>query len=51
MDQVKSIAEWVRERGVGEEQLLADAALDKKVFDAILHGRYTPSPEQRRRLA
>jgi hypothetical protein len=51
MDNVKSIAEWMKERGVGTDALLAATGLDRKVLDRIVHGRYTPSPEQRRRLA
>lgn len=51
MDSIKNVAEWVQERGISSEQLLDAAALDRKVFEAILHGRYTPSPQQRQRLA
>jgi hypothetical protein len=39
------------DRGVAVEEVLAASALDRKVLDAIIHGRYTPSPQQRRRLA
>jgi ribosome-binding protein aMBF1 (putative translation factor) len=51
MRQIRSITDWMAERGVGLEELLAASALDKKVLDAIVHGRYTPSPQQRQRLA
>ena len=47
---VKSVAEWMAERGVGVEQLIESAALPRRV-EAIVACRYTPSPEQRGRLA
>jgi hypothetical protein len=49
--QVKTIAEWMTERGVGLAELVEASALDKRVVEAISQGRYTPSPEQRRCLA
>jgi lambda repressor-like predicted transcriptional regulator len=39
------------ERGLGLEELLAGSGLERKVLDAILQGRYTPSPQQRQRVA
>jgi hypothetical protein len=39
------------ERGLGLRELLAASALDAKVLQAMVAGRYTPSPEQRRRVA
>jgi len=51
MDTIRSIPDWMAERGIGPEVLQERAALDKKILDAIIHGRYTPSPEQRRRVA
>jgi len=51
MEKARSVTEWMAERGVTPEEVLASSALDRKVFDAIIHGRYTPSPQQRRRLA
>jgi lambda repressor-like predicted transcriptional regulator len=39
------------ERGVSMEGLLAAAALEKKILEAIVAGRYTASPQQRQRLA
>ena len=41
MAHVKTVAEWMAERGIG----LAD------LVEAIAHARYTPSPQQRQRLA
>ncbi len=39
------------ERGTTPAQLVESSALDQRIVEAIVHGRYTPSPEQRRRLA
>ena len=50
MAQVKTIAEWMTERGLGVAELIEASALDKRVVEAIVHDRYTPSPEQRRCL-
>lgn len=51
MDKIRSLAEWMVERGLSREDLLQQTVFDTKVFDAILSGRYTPSPQQRQRLA
>jgi transcriptional regulator with XRE-family HTH domain len=51
MAHVKTVADWMTERGLDLAQLVEASALDRRVVDAIVHGRYTPSPEQRRRLA
>ena len=51
MDVIKSPSEWMLERGISREQLLATSALPARVLDAILAGRYTPSPQQRHQLA
>jgi ribosome-binding protein aMBF1 (putative translation factor) len=51
MAQVKTVAEWMAERGIGAAQLVEMTGLDKRVVEAIIHGRYTPSPAQRQRLA
>jgi hypothetical protein len=47
----KSVTDWMADRSIGLEQLLAASTLDKKVLEAIIKGRYTPSPQQRRRVA
>src|SRR5437588_12593443 len=49
--QIKAVIDWMAERHVALAELVAASALDDRVVDAIVHGRYTPSPEQRRRLA
>jgi hypothetical protein len=51
MAQIKTAAEWMAERGLTLAALVEASALDARVVEAIVQGRYTPSPEQRRRLA
>jgi hypothetical protein len=51
MARVKTVSEWMAERGVGLAELVAAAALERRVVEAVMHGRYTPSPQQRQRLA
>jgi transcriptional regulator with XRE-family HTH domain len=48
---VKSMADWLAERGLGLDGLVDASGLDRKVVEAIVRGRYTPSPQQRQRLA
>jgi hypothetical protein len=38
-------------RGIGSEQLISLSGLEPRIVTAIVEGRYTPSPEQRQRLA
>jgi hypothetical protein len=51
MPPVKTIAELMAERGMDLAGLVDASALDKRVVGAIVAGRYTPSPQQRQRLA
>jgi hypothetical protein len=51
VEQIRSIAEWMAERGLDADGLLTASGLDRKVLEAIVQGRYTPSPQQRRRVA
>jgi len=51
MAEVKSVTHWLSDRGMGLADLVAASALDRKVLDAIVQGRYTPSPQQRQRVA
>jgi transcriptional regulator with XRE-family HTH domain len=51
MAQVKTVADWMAERGTSLAALVAASGLDKRVVQAIANGRYTPSPQQRQRLA
>jgi transcriptional regulator with XRE-family HTH domain len=48
---VKAVADWMAGRGLSVEKLIEATGLDRKVVEAIVHGRYTPSPQQRQRLA
>ena len=41
----------MEEIGMSPEQLVASSGLDVKLVRAIVTGNYTPSPEQRQRLA
>jgi hypothetical protein len=47
----KNLADWMADRNITLDQIVAVSALDKKVVEAIMHGRYTPSPQQRQRVA
>jgi len=51
VEKARSLADWMAERQVSAEVVLAATGLDRKVLDAIVHGRYTPSPRQRQLLA
>jgi hypothetical protein len=51
MTQVKALAEWMAEGGMSLAGLIAASGLDARVVEAIAGNRYTPSPEQRRRLS
>ena len=51
MEKSRSIADWMAERKLLIDDLLETTGLERKVLDAIIHGRYTPSPQQRQRLA
>jgi hypothetical protein len=51
MAQVKMLAQWMAEKGLGLVDLVKDSGLEKSVVEAIACGRYTPSPQQRLRLA
>ena len=51
MDKHRTVADWMADRGLDLAKLVAAAALEPKVAEAIVGGRYTPSPEQRQRIA
>jgi hypothetical protein len=51
MAQVKTVAEWMAERDMALPQLVDASGLDRRVVAAIAQSRYTPSPEQRHRIA
>jgi transcriptional regulator with XRE-family HTH domain len=41
----------MEEIGMTSSQLVEATGLDRKLVEAIVRGNFTPSPEQRRRLA
>jgi ribosome-binding protein aMBF1 (putative translation factor) len=45
------VADLMERRGVDLERLVRDTGLDSQVIEAIARQRYTPSPEQRMRIA
>jgi len=49
--QSKTVADWMAERGTSLAALVESSGLDEGVVEAIVRGRYTPSPQQRQRLA
>jgi hypothetical protein len=51
MEQVKTLAEWMAERGIGLAELVEASGLDARVVEAVAGKRYTPSPQQRQRLS
>lgn len=51
MAQVKTVTQWMAERSLDVAGLVEASALDQRIVKAIMHGRYTPSPQQRQRLA
>jgi len=51
MSNLKTLAEWMAELHVDQAALVKSSGLDAKVVEAIVAGRYTTSPQQRRSLA
>jgi hypothetical protein len=51
LEAVKTISEWMAERGISLEELLPSSGLDRRTLAAIVQGHYTTSPQQRERLA
>jgi hypothetical protein len=51
MHDVRSLAEWMGLRGLETEGLVTATGLEKRVVEALVAGRYTPSPQQRSRVA
>ncbi len=48
---MKPLARHLDAAGLSVDQLIAAARLDAKTVRAIVDGNYTPSPEQRKRIA
>jgi hypothetical protein len=51
MSQVKTLGEWMADRGIALADLVQASGLDRRVVEAVVGNRYTPSPQQRQRLA
>jgi ribosome-binding protein aMBF1 (putative translation factor) len=51
MNESRSVAGWMEARGIDRAELIRLSSLETRVVDAVVQGRYTPSPEQRQRLA
>jgi transcriptional regulator with XRE-family HTH domain len=51
MHALESVRDLCREHGLEAGQLAEQAGLDERRVRAILEGRWTPSPEERKRVA
>lgn len=51
MTRAKSVADWMQERNIDLDGLVDSSGLDRRVVEAVIAGRYTPSPQQRKRVA
>jgi hypothetical protein len=51
MSQVKTLGEWMVDRRIDLAELVAASGLERRVVEAMAANRYTPSPQQRQRLA
>jgi transcriptional regulator with XRE-family HTH domain len=47
----RSLIDWLAEIRWSFDDLLNACGLDRKILEAICEGRYTPSPQQRQRVA
>ena len=51
MKKLKTVSEWMTERGMSMADLAESSGLDRKTVEAIVAGRYTTGPKHRQRLA
>jgi hypothetical protein len=51
MNPIRPITAWMEQCGLDLPALIEKSGLDPKVVEAIVAGRYTPSPQQRARIA
>ena len=51
MSDVRPLTQWLAELGLAADELTTRSGLEARVVQAIAAGRYTPSPDQRRRIA
>jgi transcriptional regulator with XRE-family HTH domain len=47
----KTVKQWLEERALTVDQLAEQAKLDKRVAQHLFAGQWTPSPQQRQRIA
>jgi plasmid maintenance system antidote protein VapI len=47
----KTVTEWMAKQEIDLARLVETSALGRRIVEAIVGGRYTPSPEQRQRIA
>ena len=47
----KSLPQWLDQLGVTLEDLVERSGIEARLLEAIVAGRYTPSPQQRGRVA
>jgi|COG998Drversion2_1049125.scaffolds.fasta_scaffold2088201_1 plasmid maintenance system antidote protein VapI len=48
---VHKVVELMEDLEVSQKELIDSTGMDDKVVDAVVHQRYTPSPEQRDRVS
>jgi hypothetical protein len=51
MTKLRTVSEWMTERGFDLPTLAQAAGLEQKTVESIVLGRYTASPQQRQKLA
>jgi transcriptional regulator with XRE-family HTH domain len=51
MAAMKTVADWMVDRGIALAGLVEASGLDRRAVEAIVRGRFTPRPEQRQRVA
>ncbi len=51
MTQPKTVKQWLAERGWTAKELADRARLEDRVAQHIVEGQWTPSPQQRERIA
>jgi ribosome-binding protein aMBF1 (putative translation factor) len=50
-ERIKTVTEWMADRAIALAELVSASGMDERVVKAIVNCRWTPSPEDRRRLA
>ena len=51
MNHARPISEWLDEKQISVPQLVQSSGLEPRVVEAMVAGRWTPSPQQRERIA